>query len=265
MNSYLPEERRQQISEILQSEGKVTVIGLAERLNTSVDTIRRDLKELEENGRLTRVHGGALPPSPVPSPYYKRQTENRPAKHAIALEACKLIQQDQVVFIDGGTTPVEVARNFAVDMRLTVVTVSPNVLDVISHSPYIKAVMVGGTYDPVSRTIVGSAAIDFISQIKADICILGVCSLDVAYGVTTNGFEESKIKKLMIQNSSEVVAVATADKLGTAAAYKASSIDDITHIVTESGVADSVATPFLEKGIQVITGKNEYIVNLNFR
>lgn len=265
MTNYLPEERRQQINEILQSEGKVTVIGLAERLNTSVDTIRRDLKELEENGRLTRVHGGALPPSPVPSPYHKRQTENLPAKQAIALEACKLIRQDQVVFIDGGTTPLEVARGLAIDMRLTVITVSPLVLDVVSRIPYVKAIMVGGSYDPVSRTIVGSSANEFIAQIKADVCILGVCSLDVEYGVTTNGFEESKIKSLMIQNSSEVIAVATADKLGTVAAYKASSIDDLTHIVTENSVSDAVVTPFLDKGIQVLTSKNEILVNLNFR
>ena len=69
----------------------------------------------------------------------------------------------------------------------------------------------------------------------------------------------------MIQNSSEVIAVATADKLGTVAAYKASSIDDLTHIVTENSVSDAVVTPFLDKGIQVLTSKNEILVNLNFR
>ena len=262
---FLPEERRQQILKILTAEGKVTVPGLAERLSASVDTIRRDLKELENGGSLTRVHGGALPRSPNTSSYRVRQSQNRPAKQAIAIEACKLIQPDQVVFIDGGTTALEVVRHLPIDIHLTIVTASPPVMGVVAQYPFVKAIMLGGTLDPASMTVVGSSALEALSLIQADVCILGICSLDIEFGMTTIGYEESKIKSLMVSNSSEVIAVTTAAKLGTAAPFKVASIEHLTHIVTESSATKEQVTPFIDAGIDVITGSSEHVVNLNFR
>lgn len=260
----LPEERRQQICDILLQEGKVTVLDLASRLEISVDTIRRDLKELENSGRLTRVHGGALPRSPAANPYRVRQVQNRPIKQAIAAEAAKLIQPNQVIFVDGGTTALEVARNLPLNFEVTIVTTSPAVLVAIGHYPYVKAIMLGGTLDPVSMTIIGSDTSHAISQINADVCILGVCSLHAEIGVTASSFEESKIKGQMIKNSSEVIAVTTSEKLGTAAPFVITSIDHLTHIVTEQSAPDEKITPFIEAGIEVIKAKNTNLANLNF-
>lgn len=264
-SNYLPEERRQQINEILLREGKVTVPDLAQRLGTSVDTIRRDLKDLEQSGLLTRVHGGALPRSPAANSYHTRQTQNRSAKQTIAIEAGKLIQPNQVVFIDGGTTALEVVRHLPIDLEITIITVSPPIIVAASQYPYVNAIMLGGTLDPVSMTVIGGNTIEALSQMRADVCILGVCSLHAELGLTTPRYEEAKIKTQMINNASEVVAVTTSDKFGTAAPFFVAGIDHLTHIVTESSVTDEQIQPFIEAGIQVIRGKNEPYINLNFR
>lgn len=263
--NFLPEERRQQINEILLREGKVTVPDLAQRLGTSVDTIRRDLKELEQSGLLTRVHGGALPRSPAANSYHTRQTQNRSAKQAIAIEAGKLIQPKQVVFMDGGTTVLEVARHLPIDLEITIITVSPPVIVAVSQYPYVNAIMLGGTLDPSSMTVVGGNTVEALNHMRADICILGVCSLHPEIGLTTPQYEEAKIKTQMIKRSAEVIAVTTSDKFGTAAPFFVSDIEDVTHIVTEQSVTDEQIAPFADVGIQVIRGKNEPILNLNYR
>ena len=260
-SGFLPEERRQQIVKILMAEGKVKVPNLAQRLKASVDTIRRDLKELENSGSLTRVHGGALPRSPATNSYRVRQSQNRLAKEAIAIEACKLIQPNQVVFIDGGTTALEVVRHLPIDIKLTIVTASPPVMAVAAQYPFVQAIMLGGTLDPVSMTVIGGNALETLRQIQADVCILGICSLDIEFGVTTIGYEESKIKSLMVQNASEVVAVTTADKLGTAAPFKVASIDHLTHIVTESSAPKDKIDRFIDVDIEVVLGSSEQNVN----
>lgn len=264
-SNYLPEERRQRIREILLNEGKVTVPNLAERLETSVDTIRRDLKDLERSGLLTRVHGGALPRSPAANSYHTRQTQNRSAKQTIAIEAGKLIQPKQIVFMDGGTTALEVARHLPIDLEITIITVSPPVIIAVSQYPYVNAIMLGGTLDPASMTVVGGNTVEALSKIRADVCILGVCSLHAEIGLTTPYFEEAKIKTQMIKNSAEVIAVTTREKFGTAAPFFVSNIEDVTHIVTEHSVTDEQIMPFVDAGIQVIRGKNEPYLNLNYR
>ncbi|MFK7800457.1 MAG: DeoR/GlpR family DNA-binding transcription regulator [Anaerolineae bacterium] len=264
-SNYLPEERRQHINEILIREGKVAVPDLAQRLGTSVDTIRRDLKDLEKSGLLTRVHGGALPRSPAANSYHTRQTQNRSAKQAIAIEAGKLIQPNQIVFMDGGTTALEVARHLPIDLEITIVTVSPPVIVAVSQYPYINAIMLGGTLDSASMTVVGGNTIDALSRMRADVCVLGVCSLHAELGLTTPRYEEARIKTQMINNSAEVIAVTTSDKFGTAAPFFVSNIEDVTHIVTEHSVTDEQVAPFVEAGIQVVRAKNEPYLNLNFR
>ena len=253
--SPLPEERRQHILHILMQEGKVTAPNLSERLGVSEDTIRRDLKDLEKAGQLTRVHGGALPRTPSVTSYEKRQSLNIQAKTVIAKEAAKLIQSGQVVLIDGGTTALEVVRQFAPDLRATILTISPPVVMELSNHPHVEVVMLGGSLDKTSMTITGASTQDALGRIRADVCILGVCSLHEGIGVTTLSFEEAEMKRRMIQNATDVIAVVTAEKLGTAAPFVVSDINEVSHIVTEASVSDDMLEPYERLGIQVVKAR----------
>ncbi len=252
IDQTLPEERRQQIIHILLQEGKVTAPNLSERLGVSEDTIRRDLKDLEKAGHLARVHGGALPRSPSVASYDKRQNQNTTAKEMIAKEAAKLIQSSQVVLIDSGTTALEVARHLAPDLTATIITASPPVAMALSNHPYINVVMLGGSLDKTAMTLMGVSTQAALSRIRADVCILGVCSLHEEIGVTTVTYEEAEMKRLMIHNSAEVIAATTAEKPGTATPFVVTSLDHISHIVTEASVSDEMLEPYKNLGITVI-------------
>ena len=247
----LPEERRQQIVRILRQEGKVTAADLSERLIVSEDTIRRDLKDLEKAGHLNRVHGGALPNAPSVAPYAKRRHQNTSTKKALAKEAAKLIQTNQVILIDSGTTALEVARQLAPELRATVITTSPHVLMALSEHAHINVVMLGGTLDKSSMTVTGTSTQEALSRIRADVCILGVCSLHESIGITTVSYEEAQMKRLMIHNSTAVIAASSAEKLGTASAFVITNIEKISHIVTEASVSNETLEPYKALGIAI--------------
>lgn len=248
----LPEERRTKILEILTVEGKVTVQDLSQRLSISVDTIRRDLKELEIKNQLMRVHGGAMPRLTTHVPYQIRQTQNIIEKKAMAVHAAKLIQPNQVVFIDGGSTNLEVAKRFPSSFELTVVTNCPFVLIALGRYRNIKTIMIGGQLNTASMTVVGSKASQALQQIYADIFFLGVCNLHPDYGITAHEHDEAQVKKVMIQNSAQTVAVTSSDKLGKVAPFVINTLDSLTHLITDSSINNEQAEAYEGFGITVI-------------
>ena len=251
----LPEERRCEILNILAKEGKLTVPELSRVLAVSVDTIRRDLKELEQAGHLARVHGGALPKSPSTPLYNARKTQNRSAREEIARETAKRIQHGQIVFFDSGTTALEIARHLSPDLTATVITVSPPVVMALSTHAHIQVIMLPGTLDKATMSLTGSSTMAALQRIHADICISGVCSIHPERGVTTTSYEEAGIKRQMIKNASEVIVAATAEKLGTAVPFEVAKIDTINHLITESTVTDDTLVPYQKAGINIIRAK----------
>ena len=246
----LPEERRLLVLEKLHREGKVVASELSALFGVSEDTVRRDLRELDEAGRLKRVHGGALPRSPGVASYTVRQRQNVAAKTTIARAAAALVKRDQVVFLDSGTTTLEVARHLPQSLRATVVTNSPPIAVALSEHLDLTVVMTGGTLDKASLALTGTAALESLARFRADICLLGICSLHVDTGITVIDLEEAHVKRAMVRGAAEVVAVTTADKLGTAAPFVVAPLNDLTHLVTER-VEEARLEPYHQLGISV--------------
>lgn len=250
----LPEERRGRIIEILNKEGKVTPPDLSRRLGVSVDTVRRDLIHLEHAGQLTKVHGGALPPSPAAAPYPVRKEQSSAAKAAAAKLAAAQVQPGQIVFIDSGTTAEEAARRLPADLKATVITHSIPAAAALANHKQVEVIMPGGSLNPELMILSGSAAAETLSRIHADICILGVCSIDPETGLTCTSFEETAIKRILIENARKVVVPATADKLGTAAPFGIAGLDAVDMLITEKSAADEQLMPYREQGIAVLKG-----------
>jgi DeoR/GlpR family transcriptional regulator of sugar metabolism len=248
----LTAERRQSIMEMLQRDGKVLASQLSVSLNVSEDTIRRDLRELAEAGLLQRVHGGALPRSPASASFAARQRQAPAAKEAIACAAAELVRDGQVILLDGGTTTLQVAQHLAIDLHATVVTNSPPIAVVLAAHPHVEVLVVGGRLYKHSLVTLGAAAVEALRAIRADICMLGVCSLHPEDGVSVPDLEEAHVKRAMIAGSAEVVALASAEKLGTASPYIVGPIGDLTHIVTERSVPDAILEAYRLHGITII-------------
>lgn len=250
----LPEERRARIVKILNKEGKVTPPDLSQRLGVSVDTIRRDLIHLENSGKLTKVHGGALPGSPATAPYPIRKSQNSTAKIHIAKQAAAHIRPGQIVFMDSGTTLEEIARQLPKNLKATIVTHSIPVAAALANHKQVEVIMPGGSLDAEAMILSGSTAMETLGRIHADLCILGVCSIDPDAGITCTRFEETAIKRIFIENSRAVIVPVTADKLGTAAAFgitNINSINSINTIITEKAASDHLLEPYQQLGIRI--------------
>src|SRR4051812_8109141 len=248
----LTEERRTVILERLQRDGKVVAAELGAELDVSIDTVRRDLQELANAGLARRVHGGALPPTSGALPYASRREHAPAAKAAIARATTRLLRDGQVILLDGGTTTLEVARHLAPELRATVVTNSPEVATVLADHPRVEIVLLGGVLDKESRVVVGAATVEALRAIRADVLVLGICSLHPEVGITVDELEESYVKRAMIANAAEVVAVASADKLGSAAPYVVAPVDELTHLVTEDSASADQLEGFRAAGVEVV-------------
>lgn len=248
----LPAERRRSIVQTLQRDGKVLASELSKDLQVSEDTIRRDLRELAAAGVLQRVHGGALPRSPATASFTARQQQAPGAKAAIAHAAVQLIRQDQVIILDGGTTPLQVAQHLPSDLRTTVITHSPPVALALAEHPEIEVILIGGKLYKHELVTVGAATVEAFRNIRADLCFLGIGSLHPEVGISTLDLEEAYVKRAMIASAAEVVALTSAEKLGTAAPYIIGPLSDLTHLVTERSVPEEVLAPYRALGITIV-------------
>jgi DeoR/GlpR family transcriptional regulator of sugar metabolism len=253
-NPMLTAERQQYILATLQRQGKVIASELSTALDVSEDTIRRDLRKLAEAGLLQRVHGGALPSSPAAASYTTRQGQSLSAKVAIAQAAVQLIAAGQVIILDGGTTTLYVAQRLPTDLQATVVTNSPPIAVALANHHRIEVLLVGGRLDKDSLVSVGAATIEAFRMIRADLCMLGICSLHPEVGITVPDLEEAYVKRAMIASAAEVVALASVEKLGTATTYTVGPLTELTHLVTEPAVPDELLAPYRALGITIVQG-----------
>ncbi len=240
----LKEERQQAIIELLRREGRVLVADLIIRLNSSEDTIRRDLNDLAEAGILQRVHGGALPRFPL-LPYEQRVRETNAAKRAMAQTAARLIHERQVVLMDSGSTVLEVVTYLPTSLHATIVTNSLPVAAALTHHPDIEVQVLGGRLKKDAQAMVGVPVVEALRQLRADVCLpdIGISMLDV---------EEAYVKRAMIEQAAEVVAVVEAAKLGMAAPYVIGPISALTYLVTDSSLEQHVLAPYQERGVIVV-------------
>src|SRR5690348_7786898 len=230
----LSEERRQDILDRLRRDGKVVAGELTASLGVSPDTVRRDLRELADAGLVRRVHGGALPAAAGARPYAERLEQSTEAKTAIARATSRLVHRGQVIVLDSGTTTLEVARHLPPDLQATVITNSPPIAVALAEHPSVEVSVLGGSLEKGAHALVGAATVASLNAVRADVLILGVCSLHPEIGITVLDLEESYVKRAMIANAAEVVAVSSAEKLGSSATYVVGSVHELTHLVTES-------------------------------
>jgi DeoR/GlpR family transcriptional regulator of sugar metabolism len=248
----LTAERRQYILEVLRRDGKVHATELSAGLGVSEDTIRRDLRELAEAGLLQRVHGGALPSSPAAASYTARQGQATGAKAAVAQAAARLVRDGQVILLDGGTTTLQVAQHLPAELRATVITNSPPIAAALAEHPAVEVIVIGGRLYKQSLVTIGAATVDALRSMRADVCMLGVCSLHPELGISVPDLEEAHVKRAMVDGAAEVIALATSEKLGTAAPYVVGPIAELTHLVTERAVPEETLALYSAKGITVI-------------
>ena len=248
----LTSQRKKLILEKLGAEGQVQSKALSMLFDVSEDTIRRDLRELAAEGRLQRVHGGALPSSSAIAPYAERQSVKMDAKKRVARKGAQLISSGQVVIVDGGTTTSELITFFPPDLRITVVTHSPSIaLGLVDH-PSIEVILIGGRLYKHSIVAVGAAAIEGIENIHADLFFMGVTGIHPEAGLTTGDFEEACIKRAFSGRAAETIVLASPEKINTASSFVIGDLSLINTVVVEPDTDAAWMKAVREKGVSVV-------------
>lgn len=249
----LTSQRKQLILEKLGAEGQVLSRELSLHFDVSEDTIRRDLRELAAEGRLQRVHGGALPSSTAIAPFAERKTLKIDSKKSVARKGAQLISSGQVVIVDGGTTTSELLTFIPQDLRITVVTHSPGIaLGLVDH-PCIEVILIGGRLYKHSIVTVGAAAIEGIGNIHADLFFMGVTGIHPEAGLTTGDYEEACIKRAFSGRAAETIVLASPEKINTASSFVIGDLSLINTVVVESDTDKAWMKAVREKGVSVIT------------
>ena len=254
----LTRQRRELLLSRLKLDGQIVAKSLSEELGLSEDTIRRDLRELAGEGLLQRVHGGALPlaaalpASPAMGNFAERQRISSGAKPAIARAAAAMIEAGDVVFIDGGTTAVQLARHLPPDLRCTVVTHSPSVAVELAEHPLVDVIVIGGRLFKHSIVAMGPAALDAIAQIRTDIYFMGVCSLHPEQGISTGDYDEAGVKRAIAAAARRTVVLASPEKLDTASPFQIAPMAAVGAIVVNAGVPEALLAPYRDLGIEVV-------------
>ena len=247
----LSAERRQAILSALARDGKVLAARLVDELGVSEDTVRRDLRELAAQGLVQRVHGGALPPAPHSGSLAHRRETHSEAKAALARAAVADLGDARVVFLDGSTTNLELARRLPPEPSRTILTNSPPVAAALAEHPTAEVLVIGGRLDKRAQATTGSGAVDFVRSVRADACVLGICALHPEVGLTTDDLEEAQVKRAMAESAADVIALATSDKLRAGRPYLVAPVADLTHLVAEADAPDDLLEPYRALGVSV--------------
>ena len=248
----LTRQRKQLILSRLQRDGQLIAKAISQELGFSEDTIRRDLRELAAEGRLQRVHGGALPASPAVADFAGRQRLGAEGKAAIGRAAAALVRPGQVVILDGGTTAVQVARHLAPDLRATIVTHSPTIAVELAAHPWVEVVVLGGRLFKHSVVTVGAAVIEAAAQVRADTFFMGVTGIHPEAGLSTGDLEEAHVKRALSQRAAETIVLASSEKLHAASAYVIAPLSEVSGLIVEAGVPEEVTAPFARAGLAIV-------------
>jgi len=230
----LVHDRQARILDYLQKHPSSSVLHLQRSLGVSRSTVRRDLVELEEQGEIIRVHGGVVHRDTLRGEptYDRRGREGVASKRAIAAIAASLVPNDCVVYIDAGTTCVEVARQLAARSDLKILTHSVRLLIEMGDSAA-GVTCIGGEYRAVSQALVGGLALSWLKQLHCDLAILGASGLDET-GVSTTELSEAALKQGIAERAAEVMLVADHRKWERPAAVTFAPWASIQTFITDS-------------------------------
>jgi DeoR family fructose operon transcriptional repressor len=246
------EERRQLISEMLSQKSRIKVSEISELLNVSESTIRRDLKEMEEMGLLSRTHGGAVSFSVTnfEPTYNEKESSNQEEKNSIGKAAASMIKDGDTIVIDSGTTTLEIAKNIAAK-NISVITNSIDIASILCQKENVEVILTGGSLRPNTRAMVGQIAENAIKNFRVDKAFIGANGISAEAGLTTPNYTEAQTKKAMIDIANKVIIVVDSTKFNRVNLAVISPVSEITTIITSSAADKKVLKEYEALGIEL--------------
>jgi DeoR/GlpR family transcriptional regulator of sugar metabolism len=248
----LKEERHQLILNEVALHNRVLLTDIAEVLNVSVDTVRRDVIQLDTEKKLKKVHGGAVSLAYANNTGEQTKVYAIEKKRIIAKKAVQLLRNGNIIIIHGGTTCLEFARNIPEKMSLTCFTLSLPIAIELCKKPKLEVIFLGGTIAKESQIASGGQAIHNLSKINADYGFIGTGYVDANYGLTEFDWESVQVKNAVIQASKSTVLLTISEKLNSKNRYKTCEMSDITTMITELEPTANILEDFKSTGVNVV-------------
>jgi len=255
-SSLLAIERQRRISDLLQSDGSVRTAELTELLNVSAVTIRSDLRELQKNGECELIWGGAVSTVQLSEGELileSRTTLNRESKRRIGQKAVELIEVGQTIFLDAGTTTVEIAKHLPTEFDyVRIVTPALNIAIAATYHTYVELVMPGGVLRNLTKSLIGAQTLRSLEMFNADLCFLASGGFSIEHGVTTGNILEVEVKRTMVAQAKRIVLVADGSKFGRTLSLNVAPITAIDLIISDDQLSDTNTQALNDLGVEVI-------------
>ncbi len=249
----LAELRKNRLLRMLAEEQKIIVTEAARALGVSLGTIRSDLKALEEEGRLVRTHGGAIPVGSSSEPAFgERQLIRFEQKAAIGRAAAGLIGDSVSIMLDASSTAMELAKRLPEERPLSVITNGLSTAQLLAAKRLFNVIVTGGVVRPGSDEVEGLLAKSLFDQVHADILFASAHGLTLDQGMTEFSYQEAELKRVMAANVPNVVALVDSSKLGRRSLATSVELSRIRTVVTDQGADPAFLNALRERGIAVV-------------
>lgn len=249
------EERADYILKKLEQKSLVKTSDLVEEMKVSIDTIRRDLRRLEEEGKLTCIRGGACASEDALqySPFFGRQIIHEAEKREAARKAVSLIHSENIIALNAGTTNAVLAEELLhLKKHITVVTNNLSVVSTLTASETIDLIVPGGIIDKQELSMTGYGCVEELSTYSFDLCFLSINAFHPAYGFSDFRFQEIDIMNAMIRHSQKTVAVMDTHKFNKVSKKLCIPTERINLLITDSSLDPEVRAEIEEMGLEVI-------------
>ena len=251
----LARERQTKIINMLNSNGSISCTDVSRALGVSSETVRRDLVELEKQGQLSRVHGGAVKTGDMFTFHTlkDRIEERKDAKMNLCRVASEFVKDGDVILVDSGSTAIYFADAIK-DKQITVVTYSIDVFDRLKYSPNVNVILCGGHYLTEENCLHGAFAVDMLEKIHVAKAFIFVSSISLKYGVYDFEKDVYALQKKSIEIADEVYILADSEKYEKHGLLKLCDVNDKYVFVTDTGLSDQYKNAYLERGVKLILG-----------
>ena len=228
----LKDERQHWILNKLDKCKKASLVAISQELAVSYDSIRRDIKELEERGLLKKVHGWAIATSYLPTQEGKVMPALNTELSSIASKAQRLFRNGLTILMDGGNTNLHIAKQIPLYLEATVITNSPRLAVSLTDHPRVEAILLGGSYHKSYQITLGSETYSQLRHFKADLYFMGLAGVHSKEGITIRHYEESQLKRQMMSIAAHTVVCATTEKVNKVEAYQVCQFREVGTLIT---------------------------------
>ncbi|MGB5848161.1 MAG: transcriptional repressor AgaR [Ignavibacteriaceae bacterium] len=233
-------ERRAKIIEMLENDGQVKVHRLSRIFNVSEVTVRNDLDQLESKDLLVRSRGGALKMSRVGIDYQLsvKSRKHTNEKQLIGVKAAELINENDTIILDSGTTTLEIAKNLSQFKNLTIITNALNIAGHLVNLPNFKLIIPGGSLRRTSLSLIGAAAEEGFKHYYCDKLFIGVDGIDSVNGISTPNMEEAHLNRIMIDVAKEIIVVTDSSKFFRRSFAFIAPLSKVNTIITDNNIPE---------------------------